>query len=89
MFDVAKIDIDDEKDLESLRLMMADYCFDKEGKSERIPKEELLDSFSMFLYCTPNDYKEIFASLKVPENGMSVFSVIGDLEEDVFKENKG
>ena len=82
-----KIDIDDEKDLESLRLMMADYCFDKEGKSERIPKEELLDSFSMFLYCTPNDYKEIFASLKVPENGMSVFSVIGDLEEDVFKEN--
>ena len=41
----------------------------------------------MFLYCTPNDYKEIFASLKVPENGMSVFSVIGDLEEDVFKEN--
>lgn len=82
-----KIDIDDEKDLESLRLMMADYCFDKEGKSERIPKEELLDSFSMFLYCTPNDYKEIFASLKVPKNGMSVFSVIGDLEEDVFKEN--
>ena len=59
----------------------ASYQFDQNGQKERFPAEELLDKYSAFIYCTPNDYKDVFSVLKEEDDasGMSVFSVIGDL----------
>ena len=76
-----KYDLEDEKDVENIRLQLASYQFDQNGQKERFPAEELLDKYSAFIYCTPNDYKEVFSVLKEDDDasGMSVFSVIGDL----------
>lgn len=80
--------IEDEKDIEAMRLMLAEYAFDTEGSKERFPKEEVLDRYSSFVFCTPNDYKEVFATLQEDEEAsrMSVFSVIGDAKEKVTDE---
>ena len=81
-------DLEDEKDIENIRLQLAKYQFDLSGQSERLPSEDLLDRYSAFLYCTPNDYKDVLAALKDGDNeaGMSMFSAIGDVSEAV--ENK-
>lgn len=81
-------DLEDEKDIENIRLQLAKYQFDQSGQKERFPSEDLLDRYSAFLYCTPNDYKEVLAALKDGDNeaGMSMFSAIGDVRNAV--ENK-
>lgn len=81
----ALYEIEDEKDIEAMRLMLAEYAFDTEGKSERFPKEEVVDRYSSFVFCTPNDYKEVFASLQENEDAsrMSVFSAVGDAKDNI------
>lgn len=76
-----KYALEDEKDIENLRLMLAEYEFDREGQKERFPKDELLDRYTSYIFCTPNDYKEVFFALDEGEDAgrMSVFSVVGDL----------
>lgn len=76
-----KYAIEDEKDIENLRLMLAEYEFDREGQKERFPKDELLDRYTSYIFCTPNDYKEVFLALDEGEDAgrISVFSVVGDL----------
>ena len=75
-----KYDLEDEKDIENMRLLLAEYKFDQSGQKERFPKDELLDRYTSYIFCTPNDYKEVFSSLGEGEDAgrMSVFSIIGD-----------
>lgn len=82
-------DLEDEKDIENIRLQLAKYVFDSSGQTRRFPSEELLDKYSTFLYCTPNDYKEVLSALKDEDDaqGMSIFSSIGDICE-VSEEKK-
>ena len=83
-----RFDLEDEKDIEAMRLMLSEYAFDREGQKERFPKEELLDRYASFLFCTPNDYKEVYSALKEGEDAsrMSVFSIIGDSKEKALGE---
>ena len=87
--DFTLYEMEDEKDIETVRLMLAEYAFDSEGNKERFPKEDVLDRYSAFVFCTPNDYKEVFAVLKEDEDAsrMSVFSAIGDAKEKMADEN--
>lgn len=82
-------EMEDEKDIEAMRLQLAEYAFDIEGKRERFPKEDVLDRYSSFVFCTPNDYKEVFSALKEGENAsrMSVFSAAGDAKEKMADES--
>ncbi len=72
--------IEDEKDIEAMRLQLAEYSFHQGRDTERFPKEEILDKQSSFLYCTPNDYKDVYSGLQAGEDSgrISIFSVIGD-----------
>ena len=78
-----QFDLEDEKDLENVRLQLASYRFDLNGQKRRFPTEELLDRYSAFLYCTPNDYKDVLSALNEGDDasGMSIFSAIGDVIE--------
>lgn len=84
----ALYEMEDEKDIEAMRLQLAEYAFDTQLEKERIPKDDVLDKYSSFVFCTPNDYKDVFAALKEGEDAsrMSVFSVIGDAKEKVIEE---
>lgn len=75
--------LEDEKDIENIRLMLAEYGFDCLGQKNRFPAEEMLDKYATFIFCTPNDYKEVFSALEEGEDAsrMSVFSIIGDIGE--------
>ena len=88
--DFERIDLEDEKDIESVRLMLADYEFDYSGQKMRFPTEELLDRYTAFIYSTPNDYKEVFGALKEDEDAsrMSVISVIGDAKVQTDRQYK-
>ena len=74
-------ELEDERDIENIRLLLANYNFDYDGQRERIPSEDVLDKYATFLFCTPNGYKEVFNRLDdEKETGrMSVFSILGDL----------
>lgn len=85
-----RMDLEDEKDIENVRLMLAEYAFDRIGQKERFPKEDILDKYTAFIFCTPNDYKEVFGALRDGEDAsrMSVFSVMGDIPEKTDKNEK-
>ncbi len=74
-------EIEDEQDIELLRIRLAEYDFDRTGEKERFPKEEMLEIQSSFIYCTPNDYKMVYSHVKEErdENKISVFSIVGDV----------
>lgn len=78
-----RYELEDEKDIENMRLLLAGYAFDSNGQKDRFPKEDILDRYTAFLFCTPNDYKEVFGALKEGEDAsrMSVFSITGDIRE--------
>lgn len=85
-----RIDLEDEKDIESVRLLLADYEFDQSGQKMHFPTEELLDRYTAFIYSTPNDYKEVFDALKEEDDAskMSVISVIGDANVQIDRQEK-
>ncbi len=74
-------ELEDERDLENIRLLLAKYKFDYDGQKERFPEEDILDKYATFLFCTPNGYKDVYVGLNDGEDAsrMSVFSIIGDL----------
>lgn len=57
-------EIEDEKDLETVRVMLAGYSFCREGEKRRRPDEKLLDAGAPFLYCSPDEYKESYLGSK-------------------------
>lgn len=80
---------EDEKDIENLKVLLADYEYDCSGEKERIPKAEILDVNSTFMFCTPNDYKEIYDSVIIKRTGfVSVFSVMEDKNIGEYKKEK-
>lgn len=83
-------EMEDEKDVEGMRLFLAEYSFDKKGETERFPKEDVLDKYTSFVFVSPNDYKEIFGALNEGEDAarMSIFSVAGDAIEHMVEEQK-
>ncbi len=88
--DFERFGMEDEKDIESVRLLLAGYKFDQSGQRRRIPKEDTLDKYAAFIFSTPNDYKEVFGALKEHEDAsrMSVFSVIGDANIQMDRQEK-
>lgn len=83
-------DLEDEKDIQNIRLFMAEYEFDQKGQKERFPKDDLLDRYTSYIFCTPNDYKEVFSALKDGEDAsrMAVFSIIGDAKQKRYEKEK-
>ena len=77
-------ELEDERDIESIRLLLAEYKFDCDSQKRYLPKEDILDRYASFLFCTPNGYKEVFEHLDEGEDAsrMSVFSILGDLGEE-------
>lgn len=84
-------DMEDERDIENVRLIMAEYKFDYDGQKDRFPKEDILDKYTAFLFCTPNGYKDVFGDLNEGEDAsrMSVISIIGETSEETDEKKSG
>lgn len=82
-------ELEDERDIENIRLLLAKYKFDYSGQKKRIPSVDVLDKYAAFLFCTPNGYKDVFERLEDEEETgrMSVFSIIGDLSGETDGKN--
>ena len=75
--------IEDEKDIESVRIALAEYSFaDREGK-ERFP-EDITGNNTTFVLSSPNSYGSVCAALedKTDISNASVFSVIEDIKSN-------
>ncbi len=60
-----RYELEDESDLENVRLALARYRFGTEPGTERFPREELLTKGgASFLFSTPNSYAEASAMLE-------------------------
>lgn len=78
-----KYEADDEKDIETLRLLLAGYSFSEDYNTVRIPKDIGGDN-STFVYSTPNSYSEALRNIEGDLNSqnISVFSAIEEAREN-------
>lgn len=81
--------IEDDKDVESVRLTMAEYSFSKDLETPRIPSSEILPNNSAFVFSTPNRQGQIYTMLEqyIDSSHFSVFSAMEDGEENVVERN--
>lgn len=78
-----KYSIEDEKDLENIRVNLASYKFNQEDRGERIPASEVEDG-KVFIFVSPNEYKEIYAALSksIDIKSTAIYSVIDDAKKN-------
>lgn len=81
--------IEDDKDVESVRLSMAEYSFSKDLEVPRIPSREILPENSAFVFSTPNRQGQVYTMLEqyVDSSCFSVFSAMEDGEESGVERN--
>lgn len=75
----SRYEIQDEMDLESIRLDLAHYSFSQEDNIPRFPTEELAGSNSpVSLFSTPNTYADAYAVLSTRSENMytTIYSVV-------------
>ncbi len=77
--------IEDEKDVESVRLNMADYEFSHELNLQRLPSAEMLPEGSAFVFITPNRHGQTFSMLEQYANS-AYFSVFAS-SDDILSNN--
>ena len=70
--------LEDEKDLENIRIELADYEFDKEMMADRFPNPQEASNNSVFIFSTPNPYEEAYSAIESAGEiiSTSIFSVI-------------
>ncbi len=70
--------LEDEKDLENIRIELADYEFDKEMMADRFPNSQEITNSSVFVLSTPNPYEEAYSAVESMGEviSTSIFSVI-------------
>ena len=75
--------IEDEKDIESVRLGMSDYEFGHDLDVSRLPSNEMLTDDSAFVFVTPNREGQTYTMLEqyVESGCFSVFSSFEDNEK--------
>lgn len=74
--------IEDEKDIESVRLGMADYEFKHSPDITRLPSKELLTDDSAFVYVTPNR-QGLTCEMLEQYVGNGCFSIFSSFEDNV------
>ncbi len=72
--------LDDEKDVEDIRIDMADYCFDTQGDIRRIPEEVVSQKDGLFVFSTPNPYEDAYAEIEANADVAST-SIVSAVEE--------
>lgn len=81
--------IDDDKDVENVRLLMAGYSFLKESQSDRFPIEVLSNDVAGVIISTPCSYNNIYTYLEkvIDISKSSVFSSYEDVKNSGIEEN--
>lgn len=73
-----KYEIEDDKDIETVRLSLAEYAFSQKVNMDRLPADDILDKNSPFVYSTPNRYEEVNAVLEYEANKSVIFSAVDE-----------
>lgn len=79
--------LEDEKDVEDVRLSLAKYSFDRQQYKNRFPLNEI-NQKGVFVVSTPNTCSEVYGALEehADMSKVSVFSVVEDAEN--FREER-
>lgn len=89
-----KYEIEDDKDIEAVRLGLAEYVFSQRVNIDRLPGDDILDKNSPFIYSTPNRYEDVNVVLEYEANKSVIFSAVDEaLQNDsqgtvTIEENK-
>lgn len=73
-----KYEIEDDKDIESVRLSLAKYSFSQIVNTERLPGEDIFDKNCPFVYSTPNRYEDVCAAVEFDANKSVVYAVVDE-----------
>lgn len=85
--DFVRFVLEDEKDLENIRIELADYEFDKEMLSDRFPNLQDTQNNSVFVFSTPNPYAEAYRAVENMGNVIST-SIFSAIEESKTGKNE-
>lgn len=75
-------ELEDEKDIEAVRMAMAEYSFSEYEYDERFPINNLISSNGVFIVSTPNSSNDVCIGLeeKIDISNTSIFSVADEVE---------
>ena len=73
-----KYEIEDDKDIESVRLNLAEYSFSYMVNIERLPGDDIWDKNSPFVYSTPNRYEAVSVAIEYEANKLVIFSAVDE-----------
>lgn len=76
--------LEDEKDVEAVRISMADYSFADDENVQRFPDSENLQNNKVFIFSTPNPYEDAYALVESHADviNTAIFSVIEEAKNN-------
>lgn len=84
-----KYEIEDEKDVEALRIDMAEYSFSENDSIQRFPESDLLQNNGIFVFSTPNSYDNAYRALdkNADLQNTCIFSAMEEAKNSKTTEN--